>query len=97
AFRNDPILAERAVDIGSIGEGLIELAGWGATATESEHAVTLARGVPGVATRAAIRRMPSVTGKAIPAAPDGVVRDRRMSWTGIRIRRWTWRPVGPGP
>src|SRR5471032_1315560 len=28
AFRNDPILAERAVDIGSIGEGMIELAGW---------------------------------------------------------------------
>jgi hypothetical protein len=50
AFRNDPILAERAVDIGSIGEGLIELAGWVDTETESEHAVTLARGVPGVDT-----------------------------------------------
>src|SRR3954469_9699548 len=28
AYRNDPILSERAVDIGSIGEGVIELAGW---------------------------------------------------------------------
>jgi hypothetical protein len=50
AYRNDPILAERAVDIGSIGEGIIELAGWVETEHESEHAVTIARGVPGVDT-----------------------------------------------
>jgi hypothetical protein len=50
AYRNDPILAERAVDIGSIGEGIIELAGWVDTEDEAEHAVTLARGVPGVDT-----------------------------------------------
>jgi len=50
AYRNDPILAERAVDIGSIGEGIIELAGWVETEEEGEHAVTLARGVPGVDT-----------------------------------------------
>ena len=50
AFRNDPILAERAVDIGSISEGVIELAGWVDTEEEAERAVTLARGVPGVNT-----------------------------------------------
>jgi hypothetical protein len=50
AYRNDPILCERAVDIGSIGEGIIELAGWVDTEEEAEHAVTLARGVPGVDT-----------------------------------------------
>jgi hypothetical protein len=50
AYRNDPILAERAVDIGSIGDGIIELAGSVDTAEESEHAVTIARGVPGVDT-----------------------------------------------
>lgn len=50
AFRNDPILSERAVDIGSIGEGVIELAGWVEEETEARHAVTLARGVPGVDT-----------------------------------------------
>ncbi|HTE43964.1 MAG TPA: BON domain-containing protein [Gemmatimonadaceae bacterium] len=50
AFRNDPILAERAVDIGSIGEGTIELAGWVENEDESHHAVTIARGVPGVET-----------------------------------------------
>ncbi|MEP7002593.1 MAG: BON domain-containing protein [bacterium] len=50
AFRNDPILAERALDIGGIGEATIELAGWVTTEEEAEHAVTIARGVPGVQT-----------------------------------------------
>lgn len=50
AFNNDPILAERAIDIGSVGQGTIELAGWVDTDDEAEHAMTLARGVPGVET-----------------------------------------------
>ncbi len=50
AFRNDPILCERAIDIGSIGEGMIELAGWVEDDDEAHHAVTIARGVPGVDT-----------------------------------------------
>jgi hypothetical protein len=50
AFRNDPILAERAIDIGSISDGVIELAGWVEDESESRHAVTIARGVPGVDT-----------------------------------------------
>ena len=28
AFHNDPVLAERAIDIGAIGTGVIELTGW---------------------------------------------------------------------
>lgn len=50
AYMNDPVLSERAVDIGEIGEGIIELAGWVETEEEADHAVTLARGVPGVET-----------------------------------------------
>jgi hypothetical protein len=50
AFRNDPILSERAVDIGSIGDGVIELAGWVESESEAQHAVTIARGVPDVDT-----------------------------------------------
>jgi hypothetical protein len=49
-FRNDPILSERAIDIGAIGEDSIELAGWVNTEEEAEHAVTVARGTPGVVT-----------------------------------------------
>jgi hypothetical protein len=50
AFNNDPILAERAIDIGALGSGIIELAGWVDNDAEAEHAMTIARGVPGVDT-----------------------------------------------
>lgn len=50
AFRNDPVLGERAVDIGAMGPATIELSGWVHTESESEHAVTIARGTPGVET-----------------------------------------------
>ena len=50
AFRNDPILAERAIDIGAIGDGIIELTGWVHEPDEATHAVTITRGVPGVET-----------------------------------------------
>jgi hypothetical protein len=50
AFRNDPTLSERAVDIGAIGDGIIELTGWVREPDEATHAVTITRGVPGVET-----------------------------------------------
>lgn len=50
AFRNDPILTECAIDIGSVGDGIIELAGMVDIEKDSVHAVTVARGVPGVET-----------------------------------------------
>lgn len=50
AFRNDPILSVRAIDIGAIEEGVIELTGWVHEADETNHAVIIARGTPGVIT-----------------------------------------------
>ncbi|MEJ7808911.1 MAG: BON domain-containing protein [Gemmatimonadaceae bacterium] len=50
AFRNDPILAERGVDIGAVGDGIIELSGVVNDDEEAQHAVTIAGGVPGVDT-----------------------------------------------
>lgn len=50
AFSNDPILQERPIDIGAISEGIIELTGWVNADSEVAHAVTVARGVPGVDT-----------------------------------------------
>ena len=58
AFSNDPILQERPIDIGAISEGIIELTGWVNAESEVAHAVTVARGVPGVDTvvnRVAVR------------------------------------------
>ncbi len=48
AFHHDPILRERAIDIGAIATGVIELTGWVHSDAEVEHAITIARGVPDV-------------------------------------------------
>jgi hypothetical protein len=48
AFANDPILAERAVEIEADDDGDVILYGRVRSAREVAHAVTLARGVPGV-------------------------------------------------
>ncbi len=48
AFHNDPVLRERAIDIGAIAEGVIELTGWVHADSEVAHAVTIAGGVPDV-------------------------------------------------
>jgi hypothetical protein len=47
-FVNDPILRERAIDIGAIDEATIELTGHVFSHAESDHAVVIARGTPGV-------------------------------------------------
>lgn len=47
-FRNDPILAQRTIDIGALASGVIELTGWVERPSEIAHALTLARGVPDV-------------------------------------------------
>lgn len=48
AFHHDPVLGERAIDIGAIAPGVIELTGWVHTAHEVRHAIRMARGVPDV-------------------------------------------------
>src|SRR5678815_1165200 len=50
AFRNDPILSERAIDIGAIDDGIVELTSWVNADDEAQQAVVVARGVPGVET-----------------------------------------------
>ncbi len=48
-FCHDPILRERAIDIGALEGGVVELTGWVEAPTEVAHAMTITRGVPGVA------------------------------------------------
>ena len=50
AFRNDPTLSERAIDIGAVEDGIIELTGAVNSDEEAHQAVVVARGVPGVET-----------------------------------------------
>lgn len=91
AFRNDPILAERAVDIGSIGPGSIELAGWVDDQHEAEHAVTIARGVPGVET--VVNRL------AIGSDEDRIEEVARRAARGdasFSERHWDGNTIGTG-
>lgn len=85
AFRNDPILSVRAVDIGSLRTGVIELAGVVDTAQEAQHAVTIARGVPGVET--VVNRI--VTGVHEPHYHEAA-QNRRRSAAAHDVER----PVG---
>jgi hypothetical protein len=91
AFRNDPILSERAIDIGSIGDGIIELAGWVESEEEAEHAVTIARGVPDVDT--VVNRM------SIGDEEQRIREARRRVREGdpaLTEARWEGRTVGTG-
>ena len=88
AFHNDPILAERAVDIGAIGEGIIELAGWVHTEDEADHAVTLTRGVPGVDTvvnRLAVRTEEEELEEARRRVAEGDPALTEARWEGMRV------------
>jgi BON domain-containing protein len=91
AFRNDPILSERAVDIGAIGEGVIELAGWVRDDVEVAHAITIARGVPGVET--VVNRM--AVGE-IESAFDDNVRRYESGDPALVEGHWEGQQVGTG-
>lgn len=88
AFNNDPVLAERAIDIGAIGSGLIELSGWVDSDDEAEHAMTLARGVPGVETvvnRLMIDDEEQQLGENIRRFEDGDPASSDARWEGQQV------------
>ncbi len=87
AFRNDPILSERAVDIGAIGRGIIELTGWVHADEETQHAVTITRGVPGVETvvnRLAVREEDDRFDDSARKYESGEV-EASARWEGIGV------------
>ena len=91
AYLNDPIMSERAVDIGALGEGIIELTGWVYTDEESDHAVTLTRGVPGVET--VVNRLD------VRAEEEEIEENRRRFESGdpaLTEARWEGNRVGTG-
>lgn len=88
AFNNDPILAERAIDIGSMGSGVIELAGWVDSDDEAEHAMTIARGVPGVDTvvnRLLVDDEEREIGETIRKFKDGDSALNESGWEGQHV------------
>ena len=85
AFRNDPILSERAVDIGAVEDRIIELTGWVNSEEESHQAVAVARGVPGVETvvnRLAIRNEEDLFDDAAQRYENGDPALTESHWEG---------------
>ncbi|MDO8502395.1 MAG: BON domain-containing protein [Gemmatimonadaceae bacterium] len=88
AFRNDPILSERAIDIGAIDEGIVELTGWVNADDESQQAVVIARGVPGVETvvnRLAVRADEDLFDELADRYDDGDPSLTEGQWEGQSI------------
>ncbi|MDP9204794.1 MAG: BON domain-containing protein [Gemmatimonadota bacterium] len=88
AFRNDPILSERAIDIGAVEDGIIELTGWVNSDDESHQAVVIARGVPGVETvvnRVAIRSDEDLFDDAAHKYQDGEPPFTERHWEGQQV------------
>jgi hypothetical protein len=88
AFRNDPILSERAIDIGAIDEGIVELTGWVNADDESQQAVVVARGVPGVDTvvnRLAVRADEDILEELADRYEDGDASLTEGQWEGQSV------------
>ena len=88
AFRNDPTLSERAIDIGAVEDAIIELTGWVNSEDESHQAVVIARGVPGVETvvnRLAIRTEEDLFDEAAHRYEDGDPAFTERHWEGQQV------------
>lgn len=88
AFRNDPVLSERAIDIGAIDVGIVELTGWVNAEDESQQAVVVARGVPGVDTvvnRLAVRAEEDLYDELAERYEDGDPSLTEGQWEGQSV------------
>ncbi len=88
AFRNDPTLSERAIDIGAVEVGIIELTGWVNSDEEAHQAVVIARGVPGVDTvvnRLTIRTEEDLLDDAAHRYEDGDATLTERHWEGQQL------------
>jgi hypothetical protein len=91
AFRNDPILSERAIDISATSSEIVELAGWVHSEEEAEHAVTIARGIPGIVT--VVNRI--AVGEEEARLADAA-RRRSEGDPALTDSRWEGQRVGTG-
>lgn len=88
AFRNDPILSERAIDIGAIDEGIVELTGWVNSEEEANQAVVVTRGTPGVETvvnRLAVRSEEELIQEMADRYEDGDSSLTEAHWEGQNV------------
>jgi hypothetical protein len=91
AFRNDPTLSERAIDIGAVEDGIIELTGWVNSEDEAHQAVVVARGVLGVET--VVNRL---TARADEALFEDAAHRYEDGDPAFTERHWEGQQVGTG-
>jgi hypothetical protein len=88
AFTNDPVLCERAIDIGAVSAGTIELTGGVYTDVEYERATIVTRGVPGVDTvvnRLSIRDDEASEDRSARRYATGDPRYTESQWENERV------------
>lgn len=88
AFRNDPTLSERGIDIGAVENGIIELTGTVNSDDEAHQAVSVARGTPGVETvvnRLSIRSEEELFDEAAHRYEDGDPPFNERHWEGQQV------------
>jgi hypothetical protein len=91
AFLSDPVLSERAIDVGAISRGIVELSGSVYTEDEAERAVRVANGVNGVQT--VVNRI-EVEEEAEQL--QGTLRRKENGDPAFHETRWEGRTVGMG-
>src|SRR5450759_1703022 len=88
AFKTDPTLTERAIDIGPLEDGILELTGAVNPEEAAHQAVVVARGVPGVATvvnRLTIRADEDLFDDAAHHYEDGDPPFTERHWDGQQV------------
>jgi hypothetical protein len=95
AFENDSVLGERAIDIASVGTGVIELSGWVRSESESRRAEVVARQVNGV--QSVVNRLSSEDEVETQPPPDvDEERDLDESNEPSAGGQWEGQRVGTG-
>ncbi|HET7586427.1 MAG TPA: BON domain-containing protein [Gemmatimonadaceae bacterium] len=91
AFRDDPILRERGIEIAAIADDVIELGGWVERRDEAAHAVAVARAVDGVHT--VVNRL---SAEREEAQADETAARVRAGDPSLTETRWEGMRVGTG-
>ena len=95
AFENDPVLSERAIDIASVGTGVIELSGWVRNEAESRRAEAVTRRVTGV--DAVVNRLSSEDDvDTQPPERDDEIRENEETDEPLPGGQWQGQRVGTG-
>jgi hypothetical protein len=96
AFENDPVLAERAIDIASVGTGVIELSGWVRSEAESRRAEAVTRRVTGV--QAVVNRLSTEDDVEThpPEHDDEEMRDTEETDEPLPGGQWQGQRIGTG-